>query len=62
MKKKLIRRLRILFVVLFCLFLLFSTLVYFAYQHSFELSPTLLNRLRNLTSSEFNIDFSLDKA
>lgn len=62
MKKKLIRRIRILFVTLFCLFLLVSGLIYFAYQHTFNLSPGLLQKVREFTSSNFKLDFKVGKA
>jgi len=62
MKKKLIRRVRILVVTLFCLFLLTAGLVYFAYQHSFQLSPALLDKFRGFASSSLNLDFKVGQA
>ena len=62
MKKKLIRRLRILFVLVFCLSALIGGLVYYAYQFSFTLSPTVLNRLKDLAGASINLDFNVGKA
>jgi autotransporter translocation and assembly factor TamB len=62
MKKKLIRRLRILFIVLFFCSLGIAGLIHYAYQHSFTIPDFLINRIRDYSSTFHNIDFKVSKA
>lgn len=62
MKKKLIRKLRILFVGCLLLFCLLAGMIFYAYQHTFALSPAFTEKIRAFISSSYNLDFQLDEA
>jgi hypothetical protein len=62
MKKKLIRGLRICFVLLFIAAAVLSGLIYYAYQHTFKIPAALTNRIRDYTVSFHQIDFSFSHA
>ncbi|GAB4280033.1 MAG: hypothetical protein Kow0029_24370 [Candidatus Rifleibacteriota bacterium] len=61
MKKKIIRKVRILVILTFVMFLIVSGLIYYAYQFSFKIPDSAINKVRAYTKAYLNIDFEVDK-
>jgi hypothetical protein len=62
MKKKLIRRIRICLLILLVLLLGLTGIVYYAYQHTFVISPYISEKIKNYTRAYHKIDFKFDYA